>query len=410
MSIPTNGTTDRQAGPKQGFVIQIASSLTIVGAVMVAPMLPKLNAEFASASPQAAELVPLIATGPALAIALFAPIAGFLSDRFGRKAMLLAGCLIYALVGFLPAVLHDLNSILVARLIFGCAEAIIMTCCATLIADYWAGDERAKYINRQVVTIGVVGAAFFVIGGVVGETSWRYPFYLYLLPLLFLPVIARVLWEPSRRNEGKAEQETFPGREVIRTSASSYFLIFMGMVAVFIVPVMAPGILVALGVTSSSLIGLATGFGLLATLTGSIAWPFARNRLGVAGVNALLLALVALGLWLLTRATGYSSVLVAIAIHGFGAGFLVPNAMLPLLRKLPPKYRARGAGVFTSCLYLGQFASPIIIMGIAQGFGGIPQGIGSAITLWAGVMLALSVIWGIVRIALPGLERRAVAP
>jgi uncharacterized membrane protein required for colicin V production len=66
----------RQAGPRQGFVIQIASSLTIMGAVMVAPMLPKLGAEFGPTSPQAAELVPLIATGPALAIALFAPIAG----------------------------------------------------------------------------------------------------------------------------------------------------------------------------------------------------------------------------------------------------------------------------------------------------------------------------------------------
>jgi MFS family permease len=94
--------------------------------------------------------------------------------------MLIAGCLIYALVGFLPAVLADLNSILATRFVFGCAEAIIMTCCATLIADDGTGHERAKYINRQVVTIGIVGAVFFVIGGIVGETSWRYPFYLYL--------------------------------------------------------------------------------------------------------------------------------------------------------------------------------------------------------------------------------------
>jgi hypothetical protein len=201
----------------------------------------------------------------------------------------------------------------------------------------------------------------------------------------------------------------FPGGEVLRTAIASCFLVFIGMVAVFIVPVMTPGILVALGITSSSLIDLATGLSLLATLAGSISWPFARNRLGVAGVNALLLMIIALGLWLLTRATDYTSVLVAVGIHGFGAGFLVPNTMLPLLRKLPPKYRARGAGTFTSCLYLGQFASPIIIMSIAQHVGGVPQGIGGAINIWASILVVLAVLWIIAKFVLPDLKEPTVA-
>jgi len=407
-ALSSNSHSIRQAGSKQGFVIQIASSLTIMGAVMVAPMLPKLGAEFGPASPQAADLVPLVATGPALAIALFAPIAGFLADRFGRKNLLIVGSLLYALFGFLPAMLTDLNSILLARLAFGCAEAIIMTACTTLIADYWSGEERSKYINRQVVTIGIVGSLFFVIGGVAGETSWRYPFYLYLLPLLFLPILIRALWEPARRIEREVDAETFPRGEILRTVAGAYVLIFMGMVANFVVPVMAPGLLVALGFTSSSLIGLCTGLGLLATLAGSITWPFARRILGVAGVNALLLALVALGLWLLTNAASYAAVMVAVAVHGFGAGFLVPNSMLPLLRKLPARFRARGVGGFTSSLYLGQFASPLIIMGLAQNFGGMPQGIGGAINLWAGIILIQAVIWAGLRVTLPGHERRVI--
>ncbi len=404
-----NSTFTRQAGSKQGFVIQAASSLTIMGAVMVAPMLPKLEAEFGQTGPQAADMVPLVATGPALAIALFAPIAGLLADRFGRKNMLILGSVLYALFGFLPAVLNDLNSILIARLVFGCAEAVIMTCCTTLIADYWNGEERSKYVNRQVVTIGIVGSIFFVIGGAAGETSWRYPFYLYLLPLLLLPIIVRALWEPPRRIERDTEVESFSLGETMRTVASAYFLIFMGMVASFVVPVMAPGLLVALGITSSSLIGLCTGLGLLATLAGSISWPLARRMLGVAGVNALMLALIALGLWLLADAASYAAVMVAVAIHGFGAGFLVPNAMLPLLRKLPVRFRARGVGGFTSSLYLGQFASPLVIMGLAQNFGAPPQGIGDAITLWSCVMLALAAIWAGLRFALPGPKRSTAA-
>lgn len=400
----------RQPGPTQGFFIQIASSLTIMGAVMVAPMLPKIGAEFGAASPQAAEMVPLVATGPALAIALFAPIAGVLADRFGRKAMLILGTILYGLFGFLPAVLNDLNTILLVRLLFGCAEAIIMTCCTTLIADYWVGEERSKYINRQVITIGVVGSIFFVIGGAAGETSWRYPFYLYLLPLLLLPFLAKSLWEPVRRTEDTTDIQVFSRGEIWRTVLSSYFMIFAGMIAAFVVPVMAPGILVALGVTSTSLIGLCTGLGLLATLAGSIAWPATRNRLGLAGTNALMLTLIALGLWLLTRAGSYQTALAAVVIHGLGAGYLVPNLMLPVLTKLPARYRAKGVGGFTSCLYLGQFASPLIIIGIAQIFGGMPQGLTGAINIWAGFILVLALVWGALCLLADSRQQHPAAP
>ncbi|MBB5537981.1 MFS transporter [Rhizobium giardinii] len=72
------------------------------------------------------------------------PIAGFLADRFHRKNMLTIGTAPFALFGCLPAVLNDLNSVLIARLVFGCVEAVIMTCCTTLIADYSNGEERSK--------------------------------------------------------------------------------------------------------------------------------------------------------------------------------------------------------------------------------------------------------------------------
>ena len=388
-----NSITSQTAGPLQGLMIQLASSLTVMGAVMVAPILPKLGAEFGATSNQAAELVPLVATGPALAIALFAPIAGILADRLGRKPMLLIGTLLYGILGFLPALLNDLNAILLVRLLFGCSEAILMTCCTTLIADYWTGDERSKYVNRQVVTIGIIGSIFFVIGGAAGETSWRAPFYLYLLPLLLLPFLMRYLWEPARRQETNNASANATGGRVWPTVVLSYLMVFIGMVAAFVVPVMAPGILVGLGITSTAMIGLCTGVGLLATLLGSIAWPVTRNRFGIAGTNAWLMALIAAGLLLLTRATTFQTVLVAVVIHGFGVGYMVPNLMLPLLMKLPPKFRARGVGGFTSCLYLGQFASPLIIMGLAGHFGGMPIGLGDAINTWAIVLIAIAAGW-----------------
>ncbi|WP_343722857.1 MFS transporter [Herbaspirillum seropedicae] len=396
------------AGPRQGLVIQLASSLTIMGSVMIAPMLPKITAEFAAVEADALTLAPLIVAGPALAIALFAPVAGMLADRFGRKSMLLLGCLLYALFGALPVLLHELRLILLSRLLFGCAEALIMTCCTTLIADYWPPRERMRYINRQVITIGVVGALFFVIGGVAGEGSWRTPFLLYLTPLLMLPAIAAWLWEPDRRQEDSHAAPALNGG-VRRTVLTACFLIFAGMVTCFVVTVMTPTVLVMRGVTSTSLIGAAAGLAILCTLIGSIAWPFVRERIGVAGVNALLLGCMAAGLCVLALAPSYAVVLAAMVLQGLGAGFLVSNASLPLLLGLPPHLRARGVGAFTACLYLGQFASPLIITAIAQPLGGMPAGLANAILVWALLTMVLALVWLVVGLRHARLQAGPVA-
>lgn len=402
-----SSSQSRVAGHGQGLVIQFASSLTIMGSVMIAPMLPKITAEFAPTTPGAAELIPVIVGGPALAIALFAPLAGLLADRFGRKAMLILGSILYALFGVLPAFLSDLHLILVSRLAFGCAEAIIMTCCTTLIADYWPPAQRMRYINRQVVTIGIVGALFFVIGGIAGEGSWRTPFLLYLAPLLLLPAIMALLWEPDGRAEETEATHAAAGVSGLgRTVVASYFLIFAGMVTCFVVTVMTPNVLVAIGVTSTSLIGAAAGLSILSTLGGSIAWPALRDRIGVPGVNAVLLALMAGGLVILGLAPSYQVALVAMVMQGFGAGFLVSNASLPLLVALPPRLRARGVGGFTACLYLGQFASPLIVAALSVPFGGMPLGLSSAILVWAGFTAVLAILWAGVGLT----QRRSAIP
>ncbi|PIB60746.1 MFS transporter [Pseudomonas sp. 2822-17] len=350
----------RQAsGRREGLVLMLGSSLTVMGAVMVAPILPKLGATFGPLEPRADVLVPLAVTGPALAIALCAPLAGWLADRVGRKALLVIATLLYAVLGALPALLDNLQAIVGVRLLFGCAEAAVMTCCATLIADYWHGEERLRYINRQVVTIGLVGSLFFVLGGALGEHSWRLPFLLYLLPLLLVPLMMKVLWEPQTRQQSLDVPEE--GRVAVVPLVLGYLLILSGMVLSFIVPIQAPILLVGLGVTSSTLIGLSAGLGLLATLGGSLAWPLLRRRIGIAGCNALLLTLLGSGLWLLMRGQSYNAVLVAVLIHGLGAGLLVPNVMAPVMNALSARTRGRGLGGFTSCLYFGQFVSPLVV-------------------------------------------------
>lgn len=391
----TTTPVHRQAGAREGAILLLGSSLTIVGSVMVAPVLPRMIEAFAPTNPQAPLWVPLAITGPALAIALFAPLAGWLADRFGRKRMLMVATLCYALLGALPALLDGLTAIVGVRLLFGLAEAMVMTVCSTLIADYWQGDQRLKYVNRQVVTIALVGSAFFVIGGMLGEHSWRFPFYLYLLPLLLLPFMARILWEPVVSRPSLQTVSQTPQRPQSRVNMAAllagYLLVGIGMVMSFVVPVQAPVLLVMLGVTSTTLIGLATGTGLLASLVGALMWPLVRRALGVRGCNALLLLLGAAGLIGLALAQSYTTVLVSIVIHGIGMGMLVPNAMAPVMNALTPTNRGRGMGFFTAFLYLGQFISPLVISLAASKAGGLTNGI----LALAGLVALYAAIWGL---------------
>lgn len=353
-------TVKKATAGREGILIALGSSLTIMGSVMVAPMLPKMGQEFGPVTPDAGTLLPLAVTGPALAIALFAPIAGWISDRVGRKAMLILATFLYAILGVLPALLTDLNDIVISRLLFGCAEAVIMTCCTALIADYWHGEERFKFVNFQVVSIGIIGSIFFVLGGVMGEESWRTPFYLYLGPLLLIPFMVRILWEP-KKNSGHLPPVDPNAHTAFAPLIIGYLMILGGMVLNFIVPVQAPALLVAMGVTSTTKIGLSAGLGLLATLGGSLTWPLLRRLFGLSGCNALLMALLAVGLWLLANAETYNQVLFAVCIHGLGAGLMVPNLMASVMNALPDSVRGRGIGGFTSALYLGQFISPIVV-------------------------------------------------
>jgi MFS family permease len=60
--------------------------------ISLVPVMPLLSQEFSSVSNSEA-LVPIALTIPALCVAIFSPIAGLLSDRIGRKMLLLFGLL-----------------------------------------------------------------------------------------------------------------------------------------------------------------------------------------------------------------------------------------------------------------------------------------------------------------------------
>ena len=94
------------ASARHGVILLMAAVMPIMAIISLVPVLPLLLKEF-SDTPGAPFLVPMALTVPALCVALFAPLAGWLSDRVGRKKLLITALLLYSAAGILPLMLTE---------------------------------------------------------------------------------------------------------------------------------------------------------------------------------------------------------------------------------------------------------------------------------------------------------------
>jgi MFS transporter, DHA1 family, tetracycline resistance protein len=162
--------------PALAFIFAVVL-LDVISMGIVIPVLPKLIEEFAGSTAHAAEINGLFAMSWALMQLLFSPVLGALSDRFGRRPVILISCFGLAIDFFLVALAPSLAWLFVARLLGGITMAN-MSAASAYIADITPPAERAA-------KFGMLGAAFgigFVVGplirGVFGAIDPRLPFWI----------------------------------------------------------------------------------------------------------------------------------------------------------------------------------------------------------------------------------------
>jgi MFS family permease len=179
-----------------GIALLLPITLSTMAIVLLAPVLPGILAEF-SGVPGHEYWVPMILTIPALCIALLSTFAGLLGDVFGRRRLLMASFVIYAAVGVAPVFLRGLWAILISRVGVGIAEALIMVLSTTMIGDTFQGRARDKWLAAQTAFASLSALLFFNIGGQLGSSGWRTPFWVYLSALLMLALVLVYTREPK---------------------------------------------------------------------------------------------------------------------------------------------------------------------------------------------------------------------
>lgn len=355
-----------RAATAQSVSLILPVILPVMAAVLVAPVIPDISRAFA-ADPNAGLLVPVAITIPALMLALFSPLAGWLADRFGRKRLLVAALLVYAVCGVAPIWLDHLPAIILARALLGVCEAAVMTCSTTLICDHNQGRERERWLAMQSAVAALSSIPLIAIGGFLGEQGWRTPFAIYGLAALFAPVILFLVEEAP--TEARQTAESLAGFPWHRFAIVS-LLVLTASLLFYIVPIQIGFLLAMQGIASPQTIGMATATGSLAIPVGALL--FRRlSRKPTPVMAALAFAGMGLGLLAMTLARDFAGVVAGAVLHGFGWGIALPLLLTVAMAGLPFDLRGRGTGLFMGAVFIGQFLSPLGVAAVDHAAGGL---------------------------------------
>lgn len=258
-----------------------------------------------------------------------------------------------------------------------------MTIVITLIADYFTGQERQKFVGIQIAFMSLGGILFIGLGGILADIGWRVPFLIYLFALLVLPLSILFLEEP------KLVQNTNTEIANIKAPPIIWLLFFNTMllwVIFFLIPVQIPFLLKEIGVEKNAMVGAAIAMSTAFSAISSFSYSKLKGRLSFLAIFSIGYLLMAAGYMCIAISSSYAMIVIAMMLSGFGMGMMIPNTNMWVMKIAPIEIRGKEIGKLTTFWFLGQFLSPIIIFPVLH----VLQ-LSATFMAAAGLLLALSV-------------------
>jgi DHA1 family bicyclomycin/chloramphenicol resistance-like MFS transporter len=171
--------TDRPLA--QGEFVALMAMLFATIAISIDAMLPALPDIAATLTPDAPNAAQLVVTSFVLGMGIGTLFAGPLSDRFGRKRVILAGSGLYALAALGCYFAPTLEVLLAARVIQGIGAAGPRTVSIAMIRDLFKGREMARIMSFVMMVFTAVPAIAPLMGqGIIALADWHAIFLAYI--------------------------------------------------------------------------------------------------------------------------------------------------------------------------------------------------------------------------------------
>ncbi|MEQ5870726.1 MFS transporter [Sagittula sp. NFXS13] len=345
---------------RRAVALLLAATLTVMSNAIISPGLPGIG-EYFAATPNADLLTRLLITAPSLTVALIAPFAGLLVDRVGRKKMLMIGSGLFGVAGSAGLWAPSLEVLLATRLLLGMGVAMLMTAMTALVAQYFRGPERGRFMGLQMTFINFGGLVFIAVAGFLANHSSFYPFALYLVGLIYLPILYLCLDEPNSQSDTDGTHPSDAGQDGWpMVLGLGLLLMVLSFSTFYILPTQIAFYLAELGHTDPSTAALMMVCVTFAAGTIAMVYPKLRRALGRGGVLGAGFVLLATGFFALGYVEMVPLIALASLLVGMGPGLIVPTLFNSTLDAVPMRHHGVASGALTFSLFIGQFISPIL--------------------------------------------------
>jgi len=299
-------------------------------------------------------------TLPSLGVVLFAPLIGKLLSKLGTIKLLTLGLVPYAVLGVLGAFITNDYLLIVDRILLGAATVAIQVSVTAYIGNFFTGEHRIKMIAWQGMSIELGGVIFLAIGGVLSEIHWQFPFYIYLLALICLFLVAKTLPKRNKEISRVKSKELLSENKNSKTVKLIFIASLLAMMMFFIGFVTLPLYLPESFGFSESKTGYLMAFISLIAIVTASQMPKMVKTLGNGKTVSLGFIFFMLGYLVLATASSESFLIITAIFIGIGFGFTIPLLNHMMLEISTLKSQGKNLGLFSMGVFGGQFLSTFI--------------------------------------------------
>lgn len=354
-------TSERQPFPKGFWVIWTTVALDLVGFGIVVPILGVYAKNFGASG----FAVGFLFASFSLSQLVFAPLLGRLSDRIGRKPVIVISLIGTAVGSFVTGAAGALWLLFVGRIIDGASGASVSVAQAAVV-DLAEPDQRPRLI-------GMLGAAFgigFVIGPAIGGLAAlggpHVPFYV-AAGLAGVNAIAAMIRLPETRPEASAAPIATAGRSrrfAIPELRQLRRLAVLGVVGTLAFTAFEATFSLfgneRFGLTEGSTAGVFLCIGLVLSAVQGGAFGRLVQRHGASRLYLLALVLSAIGLATTSVATVWPVLIVGLFVLTVAQGMANPSLTVLVNEATPAERRGEALGFQQSANSVGRVLGPPI--------------------------------------------------
>ncbi|KGR80513.1 MFS transporter [Ureibacillus manganicus] len=205
--------------------------ITMGGIGIIIPVLPSYLEIFGVGG----QVLGFLIASFALAQFLFSPVAGDLSDRYGRKNFIIIGLIIYGISQIIFGLASEVWVLFVARFLTGLGAAFIMPPTMAFVADITTPEERGKGMGQLGAAISLGFMIGPGIGGFLAEVNLHFPFYASgivalitaLLSLIILPNVQTKSQEQQLQVDVQRPPRENLLQQLVRSVKTPYFILLI---------------------------------------------------------------------------------------------------------------------------------------------------------------------------------------